>query len=76
MMTSYVISCSTCEKSFSTPRLICDKCGESGFVKKAVTKAELLASTTIIRQPGEILTIPVTIELMRTIEGSYFIHRN
>ena len=74
-MTDYVIACKTCKKTFSTPRLICGKCGECAFVKKAVTQADLLASTTIIRQPGELLTIPVTIELMRTIEGSYFIHR-
>ncbi len=74
-MAHFISSCKSCGKTYFTPRLICGLCGETHFTEKPRSQADVVASTILFRQPGEILKDPITIMLMRTDDGSYFLQR-
>jgi uncharacterized OB-fold protein len=76
-MSSLFSQCSVCKKIAAPARVFCHYCG--AVPQLPVTEnvlsdsSTIVASTTVLRQPGEALLSPKTFHLRATSTGTFYI---
>jgi uncharacterized OB-fold protein len=76
-MSSLFSQCSKCKNIAAPARVFCHHCGAVPQLPMAEEDLKdtstIVASTTVLRQPGEALLSPKTFHLRETNSGTYYI---